>query len=646
MESTKVRAGTGVQKGKYGNDELHEAWDMIASDPENSTRYLIAGHSYKEQRKQEEEEVINVLNMSLKQVSVTNKEYEALRQGKKEAESRKNKPIDILSQLPLEITHHIIDNYFDQKSIAPYSRVCSTWRNIILHHSKYWKRMIIEWQDITTNEENTLLPYMLLPSICQHVKEIEIFNEPSVAKLTKLFKTNNFSKFQSLKIIREYDDQAYPQSSISYYQFSSVLTAISKTLTNLSLVLGGNNTDLPNLSDIFNICGNLTTLRYMAVTDSPVFIPLTIAAQHKTSLKELEIFSACKEDKINSTELQKLLENSPYLSCLAIGNCDDTIYTAIQKHGKNINSLYIDHNILHNIRLTLFDLNDIPLDNNLPGLNYLGVHDIISPRSLLSFIKNHHYTLSYLMVDTERNTSHNDNDWEKLADVLSLSPLTNLTHLELNDLEADGTLVCRHILPTIITSINNIRNDSNQHISNLQCLHVLGEGVISNNVLDAITEMPKFTELNLMNCSFDSNKMHEILNIFEKRSDNNTTLTSRAIKTLSPPSSLLTVLHLNYIESGMNDTVVLTISRIKSLTDLNIQYHLDGNSTVCKTFVHNVSELPLLEMLEIGPVIMTMNDLKILTRSKTLCNLEITTVNNRTINLNEIRRASSDDHVV
>ncbi|KAI7858642.1 hypothetical protein BDC45DRAFT_531823 [Circinella umbellata] len=447
MESTKVGAGTGVQKRKDENDELHEAWDMMASDPEDPTEYL-------------------------KKASVTHKEYEALRQGKKEAESHKNKCIDILSHLPLEITHRIIDNYFDQKSITPYSRISSSWRNIILNYSKYWERITIQWQDTTTNEENILLPYMLLPSICQH----------------------------SFDIICEYNGQVYPRSSISYYQFSSVLTAISNTLTNLSLVLEVNSIDVPNVSETFNICSNLTRLQYMVVTDYP-------------------------------------------------------------------------------------------------------------------------------------------------TDVLSLFPLTNLTHLELNHFEEGGTLVCRHISPAIMMTMTRISNDSNQHIPNLQCLEVIGEGIISNNVLDVITEMPKFTDLNLAKCSFDSNKIHEILNIFKRRSNNNTIFTARTIKTLSPSPSLLTALHLNYIESGMNDAIVSTIFKIRSLTVLNIQCYLDGNSAVCKTFIQDVSKLPLLEKLWIGPVNMKMNDLKIFATSKTLWSLRVITVNDCHIKLDDLRRVQSDDYV-
>ncbi|KAI7853100.1 hypothetical protein BDC45DRAFT_536576 [Circinella umbellata] len=105
---------------------------MIISDPEDPTGYLLVGHWYKE--KGNEEKAIEVFNMGLNQVSIKHKKYEALRQRKQKAESRKAKRMDILGQLPRERSHHIIDIYFDQEAITPYARICSTWRKIILNH--------------------------------------------------------------------------------------------------------------------------------------------------------------------------------------------------------------------------------------------------------------------------------------------------------------------------------------------------------------------------------------------------------------------------------------------------------------------------------------------------------------------------------
>ncbi|KAG2225649.1 hypothetical protein INT45_012121 [Circinella minor] len=286
MESTKVRAGT----RKY-EEELQDAWDMIAFDPEDPTGYLTAGYCYKDQRKQEK--AIHVFNMGLKQVSVTHYNYDALRQRKQEAKSRKTKRVDILSQLPLEITHHIIDN-FDQESITLYSRICSSWRNIILKHSKYWERMTIAgWE----YGHSTLLPFMLLSSVSQYVQEIVVFiiNSARVATLFKVFQTANFSKIRLLKIV--------PQRCLSirllsiptsYAELLSALNPISKTLTTLDLALETKSTNLPKLSDILNISGKLTTLRYIVKSDNPVFIPTTVTAQQKTLLKELVLFSENK----------------------------------------------------------------------------------------------------------------------------------------------------------------------------------------------------------------------------------------------------------------------------------------------------------------------------------------------------------------
>ena len=131
------------------------------------------------------------------------------------------------------------------------------------------------------------------------------------------------------------------------------LNAFSKTLTTLDLQFYNMSANFPpNLSDILNICKNLTMLRYVVVNpDCQVFLPITLTAQQNTSLKELILPSACKKDKMNRTELQKLLKNSPHLSRLAILNCDDSIYTAVQKHGQSINKLeVVHHNSAYNCK--------------------------------------------------------------------------------------------------------------------------------------------------------------------------------------------------------------------------------------------------------------------------------------------------------
>ncbi|KAI7858621.1 hypothetical protein BDC45DRAFT_531801 [Circinella umbellata] len=253
-----------------------------------------------------------------------------------------------------------------------------------------------------------------------------------------------------------------------------------------------------------------------------------------------------------------------------IGNCDESIYTAIQKYGQNINTLYIDHDKLHSVFSTK------------------GISDNLDNILLDTFIS----------IYLQHYASHIENDGKKWRGVLSIFPLTNLTHPRLKSFEEHGPLI-------LITTMN-----SSQQIANLQCLNIFAEGMIPNNVLDAITLMSNFTELSLMDCSFHSNKMHEILNIYEKRSDNNVIVFTRTIGNLSPSPSLLTKSHMNYIENGMNDVVVLTVSKIKSLT--HIIHYEEFNDTVARTFVQSVSKLPLLEVLGIGLVVMSMGDLKTL----------------------------------
>ena len=94
-----------------------------------------------------------------------------------------------------------------------------------------------------------------------------------------------------------------------------------------------------------------------------------------------------------------------------------------------------------------------------------------------------------------------------------------MTYLELGDHSQDIPVLSKFILPAIITTTDN---NNNQQPLTLQYLKLYVESIISNNVLDAITVVSNLTELDLWNCYYDSNKMYDILNIFQKQSDNST----------------------------------------------------------------------------------------------------------------------------
>ncbi|KAI7853678.1 hypothetical protein BDC45DRAFT_586354 [Circinella umbellata] len=643
MKLFKIQAKAWGQKGKYEN-ELEVSRIMIEYVPDDPSGYLIAGHCYKEQGKQEK--AIEVFNMGLKQASVMHKEYKALRQGKQEAESRKNKRMDILGQLPLEIIFYIID-HFDKETITPYLHVCLKWHKIILNYPKFWERM--SFGNCSSKSEMVLPYYMLLPSICQHVQEIEMFNKSHITTLFKLFLTNNFSKIRSLKV--EQTNYWSFENPVSYAALSTALNAVSKTLTTLDLSLEAKSANLPSLSDILNISSNLTTLRYVIEEyNYAVFLPIKITPQHQTMLKELALSSLCEEDTINGTELQKLLNHSPYLSHLAIGNCDETIYRAIQNHGQSINSLYIDHYKLYNeisIKHMWANSHNIVLDTSSPGLKNFSVRNIISPWFLLTFITDHRHTLSFLFFDLRCNTSNHDYDWIKWVDFLSIFPLTKLAHLKLDGLEEDESLAFEDILPGIITAIDDNDYDSSQEISNLQKLELSIEAMIPDNVLDAIPKMPKLTELNFTYCIFDSYDMYELLKTFERRSNINPNLTERTIKPSSPSLSLLSALHFEDVH-GLNDAIILTVSNIKSLTRLTINIYDHEDDTVYKTFAQNISKLPLLEWLGLRYINIKKEHLEILATSKSLRCIDIYCIADdfSQKELSQIAKASSNNLVI
>ncbi|KAG2217991.1 hypothetical protein INT45_006245 [Circinella minor] len=612
MESPKVETKTRASEGKYKN-ELRRAWNMITCSPKDPTGYLIAGHCYKDHGKQEK--AIKVFNMGLNQVSTKHKEYEALRQGKQEAESRKNCRMDILGQLPLDIIHYIFDNYFDQDSITPYSRICSTWRNIVLDYSKFWKR--ISFGNRRSKNDMVSPHHMLLPSICQHVQEIEIICNSPLETLFELFRTIKFSKMRSLKIIQ--DRTVDFEGPISYAKLPSVLNVFSKTLTTLDLELRSESTDLPTLSDILNICNNLTKLRYVVNSHYQVLMPITITKQHKTLL------------------LKELICSS----------------TSIQKHGQSIHELYVNHDQAPHYVLSFKtesnDDDNITVNNNSLGLEHIEVSGITSPNSLLQLIKSHRLTLSYLSITLFGNTSSNDNDWRKWADVLHLFPLTNLIGLNLctYDMDTvDDSTICKYILPAIIRIINNDNSANNQQTPNLQNFKLYSQGMIPNNVLDAITKMPKITTLILVGCSFDPDKMHDVVKIFERRSNNsNAILTATTLA--SSTSSLLTNLQFEYV-NGMNDHIVFTASKIKSLTHLTMNGLYCNDYTVFKTLAQNISQLPLLEWLRLCYFNIQRDDLKILATSKSLHYIDLYRIDDEFSQdeLDQIAKISSNDLVI
>ena len=133
MVLLKMRPVIWARKGKY-EEELQDAWAMILLAPKNLVGYICAGYRYINQGFQEQ--AISVFNKGLKQVLKTDVQYDSLIKGKEEAKARQDCRFDILGCLPYDIAYSIIDKYFSQDQVVQYSRICSTWRSLIINYPK------------------------------------------------------------------------------------------------------------------------------------------------------------------------------------------------------------------------------------------------------------------------------------------------------------------------------------------------------------------------------------------------------------------------------------------------------------------------------------------------------------------------------
>lgn len=168
---------------------------------------------------------------------------------------------------------------------------------------------------------------------------------------------------------------------ISYRQFKSNLASVVQCLTSLDIFFSRRGTHIPSLSETLADLPNLTSLRYDVeqVEDSPPTI-VPISLSHPTRLRKVAL--RAEEEKINGIELQKLLINSPDLRCLSIGNCDGSVYAAIEQHGHHIKEL----NIYHSPKPVSLGSHEYCSDHT-SGLKHLTVDEFDSPNWLLPLIK-------------------------------------------------------------------------------------------------------------------------------------------------------------------------------------------------------------------------------------------------------------------
>ncbi|KAG2219273.1 hypothetical protein INT45_000049 [Circinella minor] len=571
FELLKTRSTILERKKKCINRQLNDANHMIYLVPRSPVGYLRAGRIYIDYGYQQRAFIL--FSRGLQLVPQTDEHYDLLTQGKNEALSRAKKRFDILSRLPLDIRHEIIDNYFSRKELTQFTRVCSSWRKMIINYSKLWKQILaVEWND--KPKEGEIPVHTLLPSISQHIQELELPQNTKTSTYMNNIPTTPLPP------------------PISYVRFIPSFVSVAQSLTSLDISFSRKAYEVPLFSDILMNLPNLTTLRYdvqQRVYQPLVLFPITISSP--TRLKRVAIQS--DREKINDIELQKLLTNSPDLRCLSIGNCDDSVYETIGKYGHNIKELNIDQSAEEPMSLG----SDEYCSDDTVGLKHFSASGFDSPSCLLPMIKENHITLRTLTLRLKFK-SITAPGWSSL---FTSYPLSNLIHLNIHDFDNyDLTLdesnelgdfqfenhisICKTILP-IMMVMNKM-----PHLQTLFLSHV---APIPDSVVDTFKDLPNLSQLVLDGCNFNSRKMKEFLELCGEKSKTNKSLEKLVIS--DQPMNI-------------NHDIVYAASKIQSLTWLDFNY-MHGEEELAKNLVPNIVKLPLLEHIKISHMDMELRDL-------------------------------------
>ena len=199
VEQLKTSAAAWARQFRFER-ELQDLLSMITHSPQDPENYLSAGRRYAELGQQKE--AIKIFTTALEKVPETHTQYELLRQEKEKAQLRQDHLTDIFGRFSYDITYLFVDNYFTQQEAAKYTRVCSAWRKKILSHPKIWKRIDghAEWDKPTKD----ITPFLLLPSISQHVQELQLPKHQRMASYLNCIRKCNFKHLEWLKIITLY----------------------------------------------------------------------------------------------------------------------------------------------------------------------------------------------------------------------------------------------------------------------------------------------------------------------------------------------------------------------------------------------------------------------------------------------------------
>ncbi|KAI7848692.1 hypothetical protein BDC45DRAFT_522462 [Circinella umbellata] len=607
MEELKASAAAWARQFRF-EKELQDLSTMITHNPEDPTYYLSAGRRYAELGQQKE--AIKIFDTGLEKVPETHTEYKQLREEKNKAQLRQDHLIDIFGRFSYDIAYLFVDTYFSQQEAAELTRVSSTWRKIILSHPKIWRRIDghAEWN----KPKKTISPFHLLPSISHHVQELQLPKHQPTNSYIKCIQNCDFKQLEWLKIMTLYCNKE------NYFRLLPALQNISQSLTFLDITLGLNDKNMPFFSDVLRTCPNLISLRFICSPKrQQVIRPIYI---HKTTkLKTLTLWSRHELDKIMKKDLQRIMALSPDLRRLAIGNCDEGVYTAFQEHDSGkIETFTVQHvkGFFPNDSLSKSQLDNMVNNEqettHFNGLTDFTAKDFVSPFSLVPILKKHHKTiqsLSLYIANTPSNLS--PPDWQK---VLCAHPVYNLTSLQIGHLNVYDVFRRRAVESSAFYVLLTVA----PKLSNLESLKLYNVNV-PDNVLHAIGKLPKLTKLKLSKIHCCSETLLALIKRFEVKS--NYTAKKREEESLSS----LTQLDLDTF--AIQPDIAEAACKIQTLTHLYIS-DLGNRYGVFDTFVQEVAKLPLLEDLEIGNAQrLTLDDFEVLSTMTSLRRLGLFRVN-------------------
>ncbi|KAI9272753.1 hypothetical protein BDA99DRAFT_275109 [Phascolomyces articulosus] len=190
----KLRMTAWAQRKRY-DKELEDGKTLMIYAPQDPTGYLCVGRHYAYQGFQKQ--AIDTFSNGLKNIPITNIQYDALIKAKQQAEARQLNSFDILTRLSYDISCCVID-CLPQETVSECSRVSRTWRKLILEYPKVWRSISIN----SFNKKQALPLYMLLPYVSQHVEDLSLPCQESMDKVLNLVDENDFSNLRSLQLKR------------------------------------------------------------------------------------------------------------------------------------------------------------------------------------------------------------------------------------------------------------------------------------------------------------------------------------------------------------------------------------------------------------------------------------------------------------